>query len=331
MAWLKRNPGLVAGAVVALALMGLAGWYLWTKIQEEARVTQELEQANQRFNSLLMREIHPGNEEVNNIELAKEQAEALKKLLADVRGKIGRHDLPEKISNQEFRALLDNTITELQREAKKLGITLPQTDYWFTFSPQRTLVEFNKVDMLMQQLMDIKALVDILYAAKIHDLESLKRVPAATEDNNQTDFLADKKPTTNSVAIVTPYEITFNGFSSELANVLEGLLNAEQCFVVRSVGVGKAQEKQADGMNPFGTGTGYPMSSTPMSRYGQPQRIYNPQMMYGHQPPKRAGDTLLDEEKLKFVLLVDVVRLKPDERAGAGQVAANPYMNQGMP
>lgn len=322
MAWLKRNPGLVAGAVVALALMGLAGYYLWTKIQEEAAVTQQLEEANNRFNSLLRRPIHPGNEEVNNIERAREQVERLKVLLADVRNKIGTNEIPRKISNQEFRALLDNTVTELQRDAEKLGITLPAKDYWFTFSPQKTLVEFNAIEMLMQQLMDIKALTEILYEAKIHDLVALKRVPAATEDNNQTDFLGDKKPTTNSVAIVTPYEITFNGFSSELANVLEGLINAEQCFVVRSVGVEKATEKAADPLNP-----GFPgystMSPSMMQRYA-PQRYAPP--AYSYAQPRRSSNVLLDEEKLKFVLMVDAVRLKPSQERTVAQASANPYM-----
>ena len=320
MAWLKRNPGLVIGGVVALALMGLAGWFLWSKIQEEATVTTQLEDANRRFNDLLRRPIHPGNETVNNIELAKEEADRLRMLLEEVRKEVGTNDIPRKVSNQEFRALLDNTITELQRDADKYGITLPSKDYWFTFSPQKTLVEFNSVEMLMQQLMDIKALTEVMYDAKIHDLISLKRVPAATEDNNATDFLGDKKPTTNEVAVVTPYEITFQGFSSELAKVLEGLINTDQCFVVRTVGVESATEPQQDagmmapGMpSPYGAG----------GRYGNPYGgRYAPS--YAPQPARRPGNVLLDEQKLKFVLMVDAVRLKPREGRTLAQ-ASNPY------
>lgn len=324
MAWLKRNPGLVAGGLVALALMGFAGYYLWNKIQAEQQVTAQLEEADRRFNDLLRRPIHPGNEEVNNIELAKEQVEKLKLLLSDVRKQVGTNEVPQKVSNQEFRALLDNTVTELQRDADRLGVTLPVKDYWFTFAPQKTLVEFNSIEMLMRQLMDIKALTEILYDAKIHDLTALKRVPAATEDNNQTDFLGDKKPTTNSVAIVTPYEITFNGFSSELANVLQGLLNARQCFVVRSVGVEKATEARPDPMNQFQMNPG--MYSNPAMRSYFPQGRYAPTPPAYGQPVRRPGNVLLDEHKLKFVLLVDVVRLKPNPQQTVAQTDPNQYM-----
>lgn len=326
MAWVKRNLGLVIGGVVALALMALAGYYLWTKIQEEKAVTLQLEEANRRFNTLLRRPVHPGNERVNNIERAREEVERLKLLLADVRQQVGTNEPPKKVSNQEFRALLDNTVTELQRDAEKLGITLPSKDYWFTFSPQKTAVEFNAIETLMQQLTEIKSLTDILYEAKIHDLVALKRVAAATEDNNTTDFLGDKKPTTNEVAIVTPYEITFQGFSSELAKVLEGLINAEECFVVRSVGVEKASNESplgADAMQ--GQFPGYP-GGYAGGRYGNRYGFRQP--VYQQPQARRPGNVLLDENKLRFVLMVDAVRLKPDTSGAMAQAVPGQYMEQ---
>ena len=167
---------------------------------------------------------------------------------------------------------------------------------------------------------------DILYEAKIHDLVGLKRVAAATEDNNATDFLGDKKPTTNEVAIVTPYEVTFQGFSSELAKVLEGLINSKQCFVVRSVGVEKASAITQPGMEGTpGTFPGYP-GGYPGSRYSR----YAPQAYYPQPQVRRAGNVLLDENKLRFVLMVDAVRLKPqpEEQAGMAQAMPGQYMEQ---
>lgn len=321
MPWVKRNLGLVIGGVVALALMGLAGYYLWTKMQEEALVTMELESATARFNELLRRPVHPGNEQVDNIERAKEEHERLQGLLVEVREQIGTNAIPKKVSDQEFRALLDNTVTELQRDAEKLGIALPSDDYWFTFSPQKTAVEFEEVEMLMQQLMDVKALSDVLYSAKIHDLVALKRVPATSEDNNATDFLGDKEPSTNQFTITTPYELTFQGFSTELAKVLEGLIAAKQCFVVRSVGVEKAPTE-----NRFEQGMANPYMMNPaMQRY----RRYAPRApVYRPAPVRRPNNVLLDETKLQFVLMVDSVRLRPSGDQAMAQTSVDPYMEQ---
>src|SRR5688572_20235906 len=127
MVWVKRNLGLVIGAVIAIVLLGFAGVYLWQKRADDQAVTAELDTATSRFQELLNRPLHPGNENgrVNNIELAKEENQRLQQFLLEVRGQFGKSEVPSNISNREFRALLDNTIAELQKRAETLGITLP--------------------------------------------------------------------------------------------------------------------------------------------------------------------------------------------------------------
>lgn len=321
MVWVKRNLGLVIGASIAFALLVLAGFYLWQKRSEDQAVTLELDDATTRFQTLLNRPLHPGDEsgKVNNIDLAKEEHKRLEGFLTDVRARFGKSDVPTNISNREFRALLDNTISDLQRNAESLGITLPSKDYWFTFAPQRTAVEFKSIDMLTHQLLDVKDLVDILYDAKIHDLKSIRRVPASSEDNNAQDFMTDKKPTTNDFAIVTPYELKFQGFSSELGRVLDRLVQGKRCFVVRSVAVDQAQDAAAAeaAANPMAG-----MSFDMMRRYG---RYAPPPPVAAPAAPKlnRPANVLLDENKLLIELRVDVVRLKetPSKAADPQQVA----------
>src|SRR4051812_8643487 len=241
MAWVKRNLGLVIGGVVALALMGFAGYFLWAKIQEDNDVTAQLLEQTQQFQTLLNRPLLPRGGKVDNIELAKEENKRLDEFLQQVRSKFGKREVPTNITAREFRAMLDRTIYDLQKSAETLGITLPEKDYWFTFAPEKQAVEFKNAEMLTYQLMDVKDLTDIMYNAKIHDLKRIKRIPASSDDNNQNDFI-DKKATTNDVAIVTPYELTFQGFSTELARVMEGLVNSKNCFVIRSVVVTKVTE-----------------------------------------------------------------------------------------
>ena len=324
MPWVKRNLGLVIGGAVAFVLMALAGYYLWTKYSEDQAVTAELEMTTQRYQELLSRPLHPGTEsgQVNNIELAKEEHRRLETFLGEVRARFGKREIPTNISDRDFRALLDNTIYDLKQQADTLGVTLPQKDYWFTFAPQRQAVTFKSIDMLTHQLLDIKDLVEILYAAKIHDLKQIRRVPASTDDNNQTDFLTDTKPKTNDFVIATPYELRFQGFSSELARVLEGLVKASRCYVVRSVSVDVAP--------PDGT-------LDPAMQPMMDPRMMNPMMLrYGVRPPpmhpvapqqtvRRPPNVLLDESKLQFVLTVDAVRLR--EKPAPGRRPARPSMD----
>jgi hypothetical protein len=301
MVWVKRNLGLVIGGVVALALLVVAAVYLFSKRGEDQAVTAELDTATARYQELLNRPVHPGDERgnVNNIELARDEVQRLQGFLSQVREKFGTSNVPTNISNREFRALLDNTINDLQRTADSLGITLPQKDYWFTFAPQRTAVEFKSIDMLTHQLLDVKELCEILYEAKVQDLKGIRRVPASSDDNNAQDFMTDKKATTNEVAIVTPYELKFQGFSSELARVLDRLVQAKRCFIVRSVAVDRAPDEQS-------AAAAAAAMPNPMSRYGGRYAMPQPQAPRSTRP----ANVLLDENKLLVEMRVDVVRLK---------------------
>jgi hypothetical protein len=315
MAWVKRNLGLVIGGVVALALLGVAGWYLWTKIQEDQEVTQQLDDTTQKFQTLLQRPVHPGTEngKINNIEIAKEENKRLLAFLQDVRSRFGKSDIPTNISNRDFRALLENTVNELQKTADTLGITLPQKDYWFTFAPERTQVEFKSIGMLAHQLMDVKELTEILYNAKVQDVKGIRRVPSSSDENNTTDFMTDKKATTNEFAIVTPYELRFQGFSSELARVMEQIVNAKNCYIVKSVAVDKAPADEV-------AQAAAPMYMDPRQAY---RGRYMPQPVFQPAPVRRPSNVLLDESKLVFVMEIASVRLKeqPAQRKAAKEVA----------
>jgi hypothetical protein len=330
MAWLKRNLGLAIGGAIALALMAIAGWFLWTKIQAERDVTTQLEEATTKFTELLNRPVHPGNDKVNNVENAKVEHARLQEFLAKLKGQIVSPDIPKDLSNRDFRAMLDNTITELQRDADKVGMTLPSStgspltgaaakDYWFTFASQKTAVEFKNLENLTYALMDVKAICEILYAAKVHDLVGLKRVPASTDETG-ADFITDKKASTNDYTVVTPYEVTFQAFSSELARVMEGFINSKRCFVIKSVAMDKAsstgqptqQYMPMPGMERYGGRYG--------GRYGRAPMP--PPVATAPVAPARGPSVLLDENKLRFTLQVDAVRLKPEPAAARGRQQA---------
>jgi hypothetical protein len=329
MVWLKRNVGLAIGGAIALLLMALAGWFLWSKIQAERDVTAQLEEATQKFKDILNRPVHPGNDKVNNVQLAKEEHARLQQFLDKLKAQIVTPDIPKDLGNRDFRAMLDNTITELQRDSEKVGMTLPSSsgmvgtpgakDYWFTFGSQKTAVEFKNLENLTYALMDVKAICEVLNNAKVHDLVSLKRVPASTDETG-IDFLTDKKASTNEYTIVTPYEVTFQAFSAELARVLEGFIASKRCFVVKSVAMDKAA-----------------VTSTAPQQFYPQAGMRGMDIRYGRMPfpqpipqqpgvvPGRGPGILLDENKLRFTLQVDSVRLKSEPATrGRAQAAAQP-------
>jgi hypothetical protein len=334
MPWLKRNLYLVIGVVVALGLLGFAGFFLFQKIAKDREATAQVAAATDQLTALVNRDPHPGTETVDNISAAKEEEQRLAAFLSQVRQFFQPMPLPQELSSREFRALLDNTVSQLQRRAERSGVEVPK-DYWFTFGSQKNTVDFkpNALPILVSQLGEIKALCEILFGAKVTQLTSVKRVAVTSEDNaNITDFLG-KKIQTNQWAIVTPYEITFQGFSSELADVLEGLVQSPISFVVKNIAVAQAtqQQTQADGYpTPYYPPQGmYPPGRAPAaggmppelaaryglsSRYGGRPGPMPAPMPVAPPPPRPTGNrtvTLVEEKPLNITLQIDVVKLKP--------------------
>jgi hypothetical protein len=102
---------------------------------------------------------------------------------------------------------------------------------------------------LAHQLAEIKALCDVLFEARIHALQRIRRVPVSKQDVGTTEYLTGTKMVTNAVtgAVITPYEVTFQAFSTELAAVLTGLQRSRHPFMVRMMDV----EHASDTTTPF--------------------------------------------------------------------------------
>lgn len=357
MPWLKRNLFLVVGGAVALALLGFAGFFLYAKIQKNREVTEQLDAQTQELMRLATRNPHPGTDQLDNITAAQKEAEKLQLFVGKVKQffppTLEESQLPEFERPREFRARLDRTIAELQRGAETSGVDLPVTNYLFTFAPQKSSVTYanNVILPLTAQLLEIKALCEILYNAKVVAIQNLKRSSVATEDQGFTDYMTNK-PVTNQYAIASPYEVTFTGFSEELANVLEGIVKSPTCFVVKSLTIEHADSapgmydqttmpyEQSPYPNPYGYNQGlesrYGMGISSRyggaggsSRYGMSSRYggapgggMDPSLAqrYGLSTPavpqpgtarRSASGMLLEEKLLRITLSLDAVKLKP--------------------
>lgn len=338
MDWIKKNLGVVISGAVALVLLGFAGYFLYSKYGLSQQQSAQLEEQEQKLNGLINQRPNPGNRKVDNIAAAREQTERLQEFAARARSLFVNVPYPTNLDSGAFKLLLDNTVDELQRRARSSGTKLPD-NYAFTFSVQKPLVSVKSstIRPLSRTLMEIKELMGILYDAKVLELDRIRRISVPDEDagmgmgmvmGGPSDYWT-RKPTTNNLAIVVPYEFTFRCFSGELQAVLEGLASSPHSFLVKNLTVDTGETNTVD-MFDAGTGAGDGEMQMPrmspqmmmMMRYGlRPgMRYMQPPMAEGdpNQPPVDTSQ-IVSEKPFRVTAWVDVVRLNtPEESAGAG-------------
>jgi hypothetical protein len=335
MAWIKKNLVLVVSGLVALALLGLAGFYLFSRIALDREVTQQVDSASRQLSSLVNRNPHPGTDEVDNISAAEAEVQRLETFAQNLRQLFVPVSYPQNLSSRDLRVLLDNTVDNLQRQARGAGVELP-SDYWFSFGSHKQTLNFSAASLepLASQLAEVNAICRVLFDSRVNQLVRVKRpnAPGETASAFSADYLADAKATTNDWAVATPYEVTFRSFSSELSNILDAFIRSPHCIIVRNLVVDSSERPSAlqDGfMDPYGLGFQDPYGRPSPGgafrgmdpRYGAgPMRGMDPR--YGVRPqmpmpiqPRRPGGltTVVDEKPLTVTLTLDVIRLRPEQ------------------
>ncbi len=324
MAWIKRNLLFVVGLAVAVALLGSGVFYLLNAQSDAAAVNTELESKNQEFDTLVNRKPAPTED---NIKLARDAQVKLDRFKDSVRGQFLPLPLPEALDDAAFKNLLEGTLDKLDKAADRSGVKLPKPEggkYAFTFDEQRRQLQMAQRSLvpLTIQLLDIADLSQILFDAKIHSLESIRRTPVNTNDITPASNYLAKKPTTNTVtgAVLYPYEAIFQCFSSELASALAGFVNAKQAFVVKSINVERGTTEAAPlAAVPNGTmgmdralAARYGMSPSLASRYGLAPAAAAPSAT-----TTKPGEPVLDDKPLRITLGIEVVKLAPVSAAPA--------------
>jgi hypothetical protein len=246
MNWLKRNVILVAGGAVALVLLAAAGYFLWNSYQKDKAVSGELNREADQITRL--NNASPSVTD-DNIQAAKTEQERVSATVEKFREHFAPVGYYTNITSADFKFLLANTLNELNTLAESQGVRRPK-DFAYTFDTQRGLVVFNPNELLPWtfQLLEIRALCETIYSARVHSILRILRPSVSTNDNAQV-VLRGAQMTTNTVvgAVTTPYEVTFQGFSSELAAVLEGLASSPQCFLVQNINVEKSPSSGTTG------------------------------------------------------------------------------------
>ncbi len=275
MVWLKRNLLLLVSVLVALGLLGAGGYFLYLSWQKNQEVAAQLNDKTEELKKLMNRDPHPGNEKIDNIGAAKREQARLMEALNQDHKLLAVQGLPAQLDSAKFKSLMETTIYDLQREAESSGVGLPRdpssggSHYSFSFEPERTLMQFQPDNLapLAAELLDVRAICEVLFAAKTHEIMGLRRSPVTPSDpSSAPEYLAKSfVPNDATGTVLAPYEVTFKCFSSELAGTLQGFAhNTEHFFVVKVIDV----EKLPDVVEDQNAG-----NASPMARYGlaQPQ------------------------------------------------------------
>jgi hypothetical protein len=288
MDWIKRNLYFVIGSAVALALMGLAGYYLYSKWRLNDEILGKLDEQYNKLKHFAEQKPHPGSGKVDNIKAAKEQQQQLRAFIQKAR-QYFQHCPPipvpdsGKLTSQEFSSALSRAIDQMQRDATKASVTLPpkaasgQT-YSFSFAAQRDRLNYaaGSLEPLSVQLGEIKAICAVLFQAKINSLDELRREQVSEDDAKgpQTDYLPDKS-VTNELAVLSPYEVSFRFFSSELAAVLAGFAGAPCGLMIKTINVESAPAVAAP-TEPLVTPATMPAPAPAPVRVAPPPRVAVP-------------------------------------------------------
>jgi hypothetical protein len=317
MSWAKRNLYFLISCIVAVVLLGAAGWYCWTSYQANdanwAKLTEEYNQMRQ----LAGKNPGPGNDTVDNIKTAKDQTAQAKQRVAELEKFFTPvKSIPDtnKLDNRMLAFAVRETVSQLRRAAQDKGVVLPgaavpgmgmpgvASDFAFSFSLQagKTVYDPSAWEMLAKQMGEVKTICDTLFNARILNLDAIQRERTSDDANQQSGSQADYTDSislTNGDTVITPYQITFECFTPQLGLVLASFANQSHTVVVKTLNVQPVDIMMGGMMGGMMEG-GRDMNG---NIAGQPPVGVRP----GTLP------TIIDEKKLRVIMLLDFIKITP--------------------
>lgn len=313
MGWLKRNLFFAVGGLTAVLLLGAAGYYDWRSWDHNATAYDRLDEIYGKLKELGDKQPQPGNSKIDNIKTARDEEAVVRDWIGTATEQFQPiAPIPDaaEVTGEEFAADLRRTIDQMQHAAAAASVQLPPK-YGFSFEAQRSIMQFapGSLAPLAGQLGEVKKIAEILFAARVNDLDGIQRARVSGDDAQgpATDYLGEPA-VTNSLAVLTPYAVTFRSFSPELAAVLAGFAASPNGLVVKAVNIAPAG---AGGMAETGGGMatgGLPPPGNPEARGlypGMPAPSTQPTAGRGGLP------TVLQEQLLRVTLEVVIVKPLP--------------------
>ncbi|HUD45796.1 MAG TPA: Amuc_1100 family pilus-like protein [Candidatus Baltobacteraceae bacterium] len=325
MAWVKRNLTFVIIIAVGLIATGYCGYLLYQVVGANAAVSGDYSSTLQQLQSA-QAATPPATKE--NIDAAKADQQRVQQFLVDFRKSFAPFPTAPKVDDRGFVEHLQLILRQFSLDATNSGVQLPP-DYAFGFAQEKQKVSFSPecIGPWMQQLEEIRLILRILYTAKINYLTQIQRVPVCADDFSSGDDVLNTTSVSNQWGVVSPYKVTFRGFSTEVASVLAGFAGSTNCFLVKYLYVTPSREplpqiievQQQPQMtympqpeyNPYSEGEGI--------RHGRgfrdrPQPRQPGEVLLAAPAAPTPPETILRETPLYVTIVVDAVNLKTPDR-----------------
>jgi hypothetical protein len=343
MEWIKKNLAFVVGGVVALLLLGVAGYILFAQINENKTVDEEIAAQKAELDRIYALDPHPGTDQLDNIGAARKDQERIRKFIQDSAIYFAPIPPYERPDERKFKQLLHYSINRLHDEAKNAGVRLPP-GYSLGLGAQRATINISQtnIDFWVSQIAEMEQICRILFRAKVNAIDSIRRVPARDElAAGGTEEFISGPIVTNAYSIRKPYEITFRGFSPEIAAAMEGFLQSSNFFLIKNLTV-THEPMPVEEVDPSAAptpGAAPAPGAPPAGNYPAPprppaSRADQLRNRYGVNPAGPGGGatptprmvmpqvarpaatntgpvTVLSETPMKVVMFLEYVRLKP--------------------
>jgi len=180
MGWIKRNLFFVVGGLIALLLLGAAGYYNYRSWDHNSTAFDRLNEIYGTLKQLADQKPSPGNAKIDNIKAAKEQEREVRDWIdqaANYFKPIAPIPAAMEVTSEEFAADLRRTIDQLQHEADAASVQLPPK-YGFSFEAQRMIVKFapGSLAPLAVQLGEVKTISEVFFAARVNALDGRRLI-----------------------------------------------------------------------------------------------------------------------------------------------------------
>jgi hypothetical protein len=321
MAWIKRNLALVISGVIAIGLLGVGGWYLWSAVDKNNSVDNEIGQTKQEIERLLNMEPSPNK---TNLDQAQRETARLQAFIAEAKKLFPPSPPAGPLNNESFKSLLETTVNDLHKQAVSVSIKLPESaggPYYFTFENQRLPVVFppESLHPLSERLSEVQFIMSVLIKARINRLNYIRRAvvpgerPQQGPQGSMAEYVSIPARTNAETGMVLwPYELEFECFTSEIAAVLEAFERAQSAFVVKAPQVTLADESRIGEWRVRVPGN---QPGNPPVRPGVPRPAA---------PPAPALEAVINERLLRVILRLDVIKPEPIAPPGGPGRARRP-------
>ena len=300
MAWIKRNLFIALSSAIGLILLGGAGFYVYTGWSEDSAAQEELTKAQSDLDVLQKKTPLPTRELVQQVKSSQEAMLAAQSKFNNV---LSPATKTQALDEKSFKLTLDTALVQLQNSATNAGVRIGAPDYAFSFSALTTRLNFptNYTARWLEQLQDVKELCGFIFASRVNILESIRRTAVSSDEQGtggRSDYLSISLSTNQNIVSI-PYEITIQGFSRELADLLNNIEHATNLYAIRTMDI-----QPGNGNIPTsGSGAYSPSSSAKTYSTSEPSAYSS--------AASTSSSTLVSEGLLRAVILVDLIKPLP--------------------